>query len=404
MNIWIINETIGSKIHGMVYRPYYMAKEFVKKGMTVTVFSGSYTHILSKLPEVEGRCKKEMIDGVNYCWVKTPKYSRSQSLGRIRNAFTFVFKLFTINKKDFGKPDVVIITSPTPFSIINGYFYKLKYKAKLIFEVRDIWPLTLIEIGRISKGHPFVLFTQIFENFCYKVSDIVVSVLPEAKAHMTKHWMAEHKFRYIPNGIDLEEVENSQPLSGEVKALIPKDKFIVMYAGKIGQSNALEYLVDAAGILKDNEAISFVIVGEGDEKQKLKEVVQNRNLDNIHFIDQIPKNEVQSLLALADIFYIGWHRNNLYKFGVSANKLYDYLYAGKPIVHSVSAANDCVADSGCGISVDAESPEKIAEAVSALFNMSVEEREVMGKKGREYVCKNHSYEKLSGKYINIFKV
>ena len=167
MNIWIINETIGSRIHGMVFRPYYFAKEFVKLGHKVTIFSGSYTHIFSKLPEVEGFSTTENIDGIDYCWIKTPKYGKSQSLGRILNAFTFVAKMFLLRKKRFGKPDAVIITSPTPFSILNGYWIKKKTGAKLIFEVRDIWPLTLTEIGRLTDRHPFIRFTQFFENFCF---------------------------------------------------------------------------------------------------------------------------------------------------------------------------------------------------------------------------------------------
>ena len=124
MNIWIINETTGSRIHGMVFRPYYLAKEFVKKGYGVVIFSGSFSHVYSNPPKVDGNTRKETIDGIEYCWIKTPKYSRSQSLGRIFNAFVYVLKMFLINKKEFGKPDVVIVTSPTPFSIINGYYYK----------------------------------------------------------------------------------------------------------------------------------------------------------------------------------------------------------------------------------------------------------------------------------------
>lgn len=393
-NIWIINETIGSRHHGMVFRPYYIAKEMVKKGHNVTVFSGSYSHIYSKLPDMSEGEKIEEIDGVKYCWIKTPKYSRSQSIGRIINAFIFVFKLFFLKKKSFPKPDIVIVTSPTPFSILNGYFFKKRYKAKLIFEVRDIWPLTLIEIGNISKWHPFVLFMQVFENFSYRVSDKVISVLPFSKEHMIKHGMREEKFLHIPNGIDLDEMNCSAEVDPEKIKKIPQDKFIVIYTGKMGQSNALNYLIEAAERLQGNSDIQFVLVGSGVEKEGIVKRAEDCKL-NITFIDSVKKEQVQSILKYADVCYIGWHKNDLYNYGISANKIFDYMYAAKPVLHSVqSTANDCIKEVGCGVSVDAEDSEKIAMGILELFSMSNSERVEMGKLGREYVVKNHSYEKL----------
>lgn len=401
-NIWIINETIGSRIHGMVFRPYYLAKEFVKKGESVTIFSGSYTHIYSNPPVVKGFSKTEVIDGINYCWIKTPKYKKSQSIGRIINAFAFVLGLFLVNKKSFGRPDVIIVTSPTPFSIINGYYYKKKFNAKLIFEVRDIWPLTLIEIGNISKWHPFVLFMQIFENFSYKVSDNVVSVLPEAYRHMEHHGMKRDKFVYIPNGIDMDEIDDKKELPADVKMKLSEKKFTVMYAGKIGQSNAMEYLISAAERLKDIKEIRFVIVGDGVEKAKLMELVQVKGLGNVIFTGPVKKDEVCVLLRTADVLYIGWHKNNLYKFGISANKLFDYMHAGKPVIHSVQKdTNDCISVSGAGISVDAESPEDIADAIKRLYSMDKDQRDNMGKLGRKFVTDFHSYEKLASDYMKI---
>lgn len=404
MNIWIINETTGSRIHGMVFRPYYLAKEFVKKGCGVVIFSGSFSHVYSNPPLVAGRTKKETIDGIKYCWIKTPKYSRSQSLGRIFNAFVYVLRLFLINKKEYGKPDVIIVTSPTPFSIINGYYYKKKFNARLIFEVRDIWPLTLIEIGSISRNHPFVLFTQFFENFSYKVSDFVVSVLPNSKKHMMAHGMKEEKFVHIPNGIDVEEVCDANAFDFQVSNLVPENKFIVMYAGKIGLSNALEYFFYSIEKLREYENIHFVVAGGGSEKQRYISFVNEKKLENITFLDPVKKEQVPSLLALADIFFIGWHKNNLYKYGISANKIFDYMYAGKPIIHSVQIeANDSVKETGAGISVEPENPDAIANAVLQLYNMSEKDRIEMGKRGREYILLNHTYEKLAEKYLQHFQ-
>lgn len=403
MNIWIINETIGSRIHGMVFRPYYFAKEFVELGHKVTIFSGSYTHIFSKLPEVKGFYSTENIDGIDYCWIKTPKYGKSQSLGRILNAFTFVAKMFLLRKKRFGKPDAVIVTSPTPFSILNGYWIKKRTGAKLIFEVRDIWPLTLTEIGRLTDKHPFIRFTQFFENFSYKKSDKVVSVLPNAFEHMKNHGLTEEKFVSIPNGIDLGEVKNISPLPEETLAKIPRDKFIVTYAGKFGISNNLTSVLEAAETLKSNEKILFLLVGNGPEKENYLKIIAEKGLSNVLILDPVPKSSVQSLLALSNVCYIGLTKSPLFRFGVSPNKLFDYLYSGKPIIYAIEAANDIVAEANCGISIKSENAGEIVNAVLTLYGKTPEELAEMGKRGHEYVIKNHSYSELAKKYLEILK-
>lgn len=403
MNIWIINETIGSRIHGMVFRPYYFAKEFVKLGHKVTIFSGSYTHIFSKLPEVHGFSTTENIDGIEYCWIKTPKYGKSQSLGRIINAFTFVAKMFLLRKKRFGKPDAIIVTSPTPFSILNGYRLKKRTGAKLIFEVRDIWPLTLTEIGRLTDSHPFIRFTQFFENFAYKNSDMVVSVLPNAFEHMKEHGLTKEKFVSIPNGIDLEEVENISPLPEETLAKIPRDKFIVTYAGKFGISNNLTSVLEAAETLKTNEKILFLLVGNGPEKGNYLKIIAEKGLSNVLILDPVPKSSVQSLLAISNVCYIGLTKSPLFRFGVSPNKLFDYLYSGKPIIYAIEAANDIVADAKCGISIKSENADEIVDAVMTLYKKTPEELAEMGKRGHEYVIANHSYSELAKKYLEILK-
>ena len=403
MNIWIINETIGSRIHGMVFRPYYFAKEFVKLGHKVTIFSGSYTHIFSKLPEVKGFSATENIDGIDYCWIKTPKYGKSQSLGRIINAFTFVAKMFLLRKKRFGRPDAVIVTSPTPFSILNGYWIKKKTGAKLIFEVRDIWPLTLTEIGRLTDRHPFIRFTQFFENFSYKKSDKVVSVLPNAFEHMQNHGLTKDKYVSIPNGIDIEEVENSTPLPKEFEDAIPKDKFIVVHAGKFGISNNIEMFLEAANKLKSNGKIAFLLFGNGPEKENYQKFISENGLTNVTLLDSVPKSAVQTVLQKCDVCYIGIKKSPLYRFGVSPNKMFDYLYSGKPIISAIEAANDIVADANCGISIKSENAGEIVNAVLTLYGKTPEELAEMGKRGHDYVIANHSYSELAKKYLEILK-
>ena len=159
-NIWIINQYTGSPYHGMNYRSYYLAKEFVKTGHNVTIFSGSFSHLFINLPKTKGLFTEENIDGINYIWVKTPKYKSSKSFSRLLNMLAFMFVLFCFNIFKMKKPDKIIISSLSLFPVLNAYIWSKIFKIEFIFEVRDIWPATLIEMGNISKTHPLVLFFE----------------------------------------------------------------------------------------------------------------------------------------------------------------------------------------------------------------------------------------------------
>jgi glycosyltransferase involved in cell wall biosynthesis len=397
--IWIINQYVGSPYHGMEYRHYYLAKEFLAKGHQVQVISGSYSHLYKNMPQAKGAFTFEEVDGIPYCWIKVPEYKRSTSIGRIINMLVFMYRLFSLPLKKMQKPDMIIVSSPSLFPVVNGKRLADKFKAKLVFEVRDVWPLTLQELGNLSSRHPFIKMLQWFEDYAYKHSNYVCSVLPGAKSHMKAHGLEERKFFYAPNGISLQEVQNPEPLDDDYLNKIPKGKFLVGYVGTIGISNAMEYFIQAAALLKENENLHFLVVGSGGEKGKLEEMA--KGLSNISFLAPVGKKQVQSLLKLLDVCYIGWRKEKLYSFGISANKIFDYMYSGKPVIHSVEAYNDPIKEAGCGISVEPESPEAIKEAILEMAAMDSEARDRLGEKGRNFVVANHSYNAIAEKFLQL---
>jgi glycosyltransferase involved in cell wall biosynthesis len=399
--IWIINQYVGSPTHGMEYRHFYLAKEFIKKGFDVTIISGSYSHLYKSLPVIDGHFTFEIIDDIKYCWVKVPTYTSSISLGRFWNMFVFMLKLFFIPLKKCQPPHSIIISSPSLFPIINAKWLAHKYKSLLIFEVRDIWPMTIQALGKLSAYHPLVLLLSLFEKFGYRNSNFVCSVLPGAKQHMVSIGLQPSRFFYAPNGILLEEVEHPQPLSEEIKKVIPIDKFIIGYVGTMGVSNALTYLMNAVQLLQHETSIFFVLIGDGGEKAALKKMTDG--LNNILFVESIPKQQVQSAIQLFDACYIGWNDEPLYKYGISANKLYDYMYSGKPIIHSFSSDNDPVAIARCGISCRAESPEQIKESILQMASLSTSARDEMGMNGKSYVLQNHSYDAIANQFIKVMQ-
>lgn len=398
-NIWIINQYCGSKVHGMNFRSWYFAKELKKKGYHPRIISASYSHLFYKLPKTKGKFTLEDVDGIPFTWVKVSKYKGSQSIGRVLVMIQFMVNLFFLPKKKLKNPDVIIVSSLSPLPIINAYLWSRKYKAKLIFEVRDIWPLSLIEIGGFSKLNPLVLFFGWFEKFAYKKADKVISLLPNAKPHMESRGMNKDKFIHIPNGFNVEEMKKSKELDKSISNLIPKNKFIVGYTGSLGASNAMEYLIEASNHLENNENIHFVIFGKGQHLEKLKNNAKN----NVSFLGQIDKSEIQSAISFFDVCYIGWHNHSLYRFGISPNKIFDYMYAGKPIIHSVNTTNDFVQIAEAGISILPESPKEIANAVSEISKIENKKLKKWGKNGKKYVEENHTFSHLTELLISTFE-
>jgi glycosyltransferase involved in cell wall biosynthesis len=403
MNILFINHYAGSIKYGMQHRPYYLAREWIKMGHDVTIVASSFSHLRHTEVPIFGRITTEFIDGIRYVWLKTPSYS-GNGIGRVINMFSFTKSLYFLDERIIGfKPDVIIASSPHPFVIYPARRIQKKYNSKLVFEVRDLWPLTLKELGGISKWHPFVILMQHAEDYAYRKADKIVSLLPKAIDYMVSRGMSPEKFVYVPNGIAIEEwQDNSNSIPSDhldiLKKLRKEGNLIVGYVGAHGVANALNYLIEAASVLK-TEPISFVLVGQGPEKKKLEEDVKSKGLNNVIFLSPVPKSSIPFLLSLIDFLYIGWKRSSLYRFGVSPNKLMDYMMSGKPIIHAIEAGNDLVEESGCGISVSPENPLAIVEAIRKLSSLPYSYREEIGMKGRKLAIYQYNYKILAEKFL-----
>ncbi|MFN6946975.1 MAG: glycosyltransferase family 4 protein [Cytophagaceae bacterium] len=393
----------------MEYRPYYLSREWIKAGHKVTIVAASMSHVRSQQPVINGDITEENIDGIRYIWVKTPEYY-GNGIGRVINMAYFSIRLFVLNDAliSDNKPDIVIASSPHPFIIYGAQRIARTNNAKLVFEVRDLWPLTLTELGDISKWHPFVLFMQLTENFAYRISDRIISLLPKADIYMKEHGMAPEKFFYLPNGLDVAEwkksTRNALPKAHVelLNQLKQQGNFIVGYAGSHGISNVLHYLIDAADMLRA-KPIAIVLVGKGPEKDALQNKALELGLKNVFFLPAVAKAAIPALLNLMDALYIGWQKKSLYKFGISPNKLLDYMMAAKPIIHAVDTENDIVAQSGCGISVPPEDPVAIANAIIQLMNMTPDKRKEIGLRGKEYVLAHHDYKFLAKRFLEIIQ-
>ena len=400
--IWIINQYSSTPETGVGGRHYYFAKSLAQLGYEVYLVGAAFTHLLREPPVLENNFKVEPIaDNFNFVWVKMPTYAEAHSKKRIANWFSFAWKITKL-KNILPKPDVILYSSPSLVGYLGAEKLARDLSVPLAFEVRDIWPLTLCELGGYSENHPFIRLLQWIEDRAYKNSDFVLSNLKNSYEHMQSRGMEPEKFAWVPNGFLKEEVESAQPLEQSTLNQLPKDKFIVGYAGTLGIANALDSFIRAANELKGYSEIAFVLVGNGKLKQRLQQQVNELGLTNVYFVDAIPKRQVQSLLKVFNVCYIGLTKDPLFRFGVSPNKLFDYLYAGKPILYAIDSGRYTpVTDSQSGIQIEPENVEHIVDGVLKLYNMSPEERAVMGSNGHQEAVQSYEYGSLTKKLASI---
>ena len=409
MNILYLNHYAGSPRHGMEYRPYYLAREWVQAGHAVRMLAADFSHVRTRQPDQAGTRHHELIDGIDYHWYPTPVYA-GNGLGRVKNIWRFLRQVWREADRivrEF-RPDIVIASSTYPMDIwVAHRIVKLARQqgldCRLVFEVHDLWPLSPIELGGMSSAHPFIRLCQTAENYAYRHADVVVSMLPKVAGHMQDHGLDLRKLHIVPNGITLDEWQGNPPplredVAQHMRACKQAGLQLVGYAGSHGTPNALDVMLQAAALLRD-APLAFVLVGDGHEKAALQAQAQQLGLQNVAFFDPIPKAQIPSFLAAADIAYIGWQRVSIYRFGIAPNKLMDYMMARCVVLHSVEAGNDPVAEAGCGITVPPADPAAIADGLRQLAALDAGTRARMGDAGRQFVLEHHTYPVLARRFL-----
>lgn len=407
MNILLINHYAGSPTYGMEFRPYYLAREWVKKGHHVTIVGASFSHLRLKNPIVEKDYQEETIEGIRYIWFKTPEYYSSSK--RIINIFTFVRKLYKYAKRlNYDvKPNLVIASSTYPFDTYPARKIAELAGAKYTYEIHDLWPLSPMLIGGYSQYHPFIWITQCAENYAYRHVDKVVSLLWNAEDHCKEHGLESGKFVCIPNGYNLEEWTDEKynlPLPDEHQEAFEalKGKTIIGFAGGFAASGSVDTLVKVATVLKSRKDLHFVLVGKGPERSTYDKIISDNRLVNVSILPSVPKQLIPALNKKFDIAFLGGVHSELHKYGTSPNKMTDYMLCSLPIVHAVDEPGSAVEREGCGIRVEAENVDEVAKAISTLAKMSREQRQVMGERGRAY-AKTLEWSTLAKKFINAFE-
>lgn len=395
--IWCISKYASPPKYGVGARLFYIAREFSKMDNNVLLISSDSNH-LANYPISNKTYNFESYDNLEHMWIKTYKYEKSASIKRFISWFDFEFKLFKFNRKKHGKPDIIIVSSLSLLSIIYGIFLKDKYKCKLIFEIRDIHPLTLTEEFGVNKLNPMVLFLAIIEKLGYNKADLIVGTMPNLKKHVTEIIGKDKEVFHSPLGIH-EVWYKEKETSPTIDYLFPRDnKFVVGYAGSMGKSNAMSPFIEAIKRMSENKEIYFVIVGDGDLKESY--IRELSGLNNVKFGPKIMQSQIPYFLSKCDLLYLSTHDSKIWDYGQSLNKMIDYMMAGKPIIASYSGYESMLNEADCGMFLPTGDVNAIIDSIKMYKNMNPTVRNILGSNGKKWIEENNSYNNIAIKYYN----
>jgi len=400
LKIWILNHVALKPNESGITRHYDISKVLEQQGHDITIFASSFLAYMFKWRDPNRKNYQENVNGVLFEWLWTFPY-RGNGVRRVINMISYFFMSIFRGLKKKEKPDAIVGSSVHLFACLAGYYLSKWKKATYIVEIRDLWPRTLIDFGSMSERHPAAIMFGAIEKFVYKRADRIIVTLPGAIDYISSFGIDKSKIYYIPNGINLEreqELSEKPSHSDEINKIKEKHGKVAMYVGAHGMANSLETIVESAAYIP-SEQVAYVFVGEGPEKPKLKAMA--KEFDHVYFFDSIPKHEVLSTLSMADVLVVSMLNTPLYKYGISLNKLNDYLLVGKPVLFAGNVLNNIIDNANAGITVEPENAEAMANGINELLNLSTEDKERIKESSYKYLVENHDIKKLANKFLDI---
>jgi len=385
-----------------------MTKIWAEKNHEITVLAGMVNYNTGKKPKkYKGKILFKDNFGKNTTVIRchvSETYNCSFS-GRLWAYFSFVFSSIIaslIHVK--GSYDVILVTSPPLFVGITGFVISLLKKAPIIFEVRDLWPESVIDTGSLKNKH-IIKFAYAFEQFIYKKSRLINTLTPafEKKLIEEKN-VPDSKVIMIPNAADFSLSEkiihtfDAQAFRSEHGF---EDKLVIIYLGAHGIANHLIQVIDTAALIEP-EPVLFLLIGDGMQKKDLVQEASRRNLSNIRFMDPKPKKEVFKYILAADIGTSVLKRTDTFKT-IYSNKTFDYMSCKKPILMAIDGVSrELVETANCGLYVEPECPQDFADKIN-FYLQNKHSRQEHGINGYNYAKSNFDREVLANRYLQEIK-
>ena len=381
-----------------------LARHWVRMGHDVTVLTGFPNHPTGVVPvewwsRLHGLLYKETVDGVRVVRTWLWPLPNRKAHERIRNYASFCVSA-SVSGLGLQKPDVVIGTSPQLLVALSGWWLAWWKRVPFVFEVRDLWPESLAAVGAGREGSALHRTLGAIAGFLYRRSDHIVVVTPAFKDHLIEHWeVPAQKISMVENGV---ETDLFRPCPPE-KVPGTEDRFLICYIGTMGMAHGLETLIAAAEQLQRTlPNAMFLLIGEGAEKERIEQLAAARELSNIRFLGQQPRERIPGYIAGVDVCLVMLKKSELFKT-VIPTKLLEYMSCEKPVIVAVDGqARKIVEEAGAGVFVEPEDSSALADAVHVLA-ADPERRQAMGISARKYIVSHLSRERTAASYIEVLQ-
>ena len=357
MNIWLINHYAVPIKYYPLARTTNFAKYLTRMGHMVTIFAASSVHNSDINLITDGTLyREEIVDGFHYVYVRCRSYQRN-GMQRVINMFEFPQRLKKVCVR-FPRPDAVIASSATPPACMAGLKIAKKCGARAVAEVSDLWPESFVAYNLIPAGSPLLIPMYAYEKRMYRMAEDVIFTMEGAYDYIVeqgwKRTIPREKVHYINNGVDLDSFDyNREHFRVEDPDLDDPNTIKIIYTGSIRLINNLGVLLDAAKQV-ENYRIRFLIWGDGDQFPALRQRVRDEGIDNVVFKGRVEKKYIPSIVSRADYNYINGADNDLFRFGISPNKLFDYFAAEKPVLMYMRVKYNPVERFSCGFTCETQ--------------------------------------------------
>jgi glycosyltransferase involved in cell wall biosynthesis len=412
MRIWILNHYASPPDRPAGTRHYDFGRVLAAQGHDITIFASSFSHFSRREERLKPgeRTRAEIIDGVRFVWIRTTPYS-GNDYRRALNMISYALGVLRAQRR-FARPDVIVGSNVHLVAVAVAWVIGCLRRVPFVFEVRDVWPRTLIDMGALAEGSAAARVLTGLERFLYRRASKIITLLAGAPRYIEGHGIPADKVAYIPNGIaDYDgrpgEAAQASPAATTITSWIRQRReagyLIAGYVGSHGRVNGVELLVDTARDLRERAApkIAFVFIGDGPDKERCAQLAQDYGLPDVAFWPPVPKHDIPAILQTLDVALFCM-REAAMLFGYSGcNKLFDYLASGRPIVAACAMPDNPVSASGGGICVPPDSPSAVGDALLTLSALDDAGRKAMGERGAQWVYRHHGVTDLADRFLTV---
>lgn len=405
MKILYISQYFPPEMGAPAARVHELAKHWVQEGHQVTVLTGFPNHPTGVVPP-EYRSKwrhlvwKERMDGVEVVRVWLVPLPNRKPHERILNYFSFAVSSALAGTL-LPRPDVLIATSPQLLVGMTGWWISRMKRVPFVFEVRDLWPESLAAVGVSSRKSALYRVLEAAARFLYRRCDHVVVVTPAFKDYLNAHCsIGRQKMSIVENGVET-ELFSPGLADGLRRDLGLQDQFVVSYVGTLGMAHGLETVLEAAERLCLAEAdVTFLLVGEGAQKEHLRDLAARRGLKNVLFLDQQSRALMPAILRASDACLVLLRKQEIFKT-VIPTKLLECMSCARPVILGVQGQAARILDQArAGLSFEPENAEALVSAIQELRS-SAALRQGLGENGRRWIVEHLSRAKTAATYLDV---